>query len=49
VLPTQGEVTETDRTALAAYAIKRERARQARAAQRARLFWSTEASWADRE
>jgi hypothetical protein len=49
VLPTQGEVTESDRTALAAYASKRERARQARAAQRARLFWITEASWADRE
>jgi hypothetical protein len=39
VLPTQGEVTEADRAALAAYATRRERRRQARAAQRARLYW----------
>jgi hypothetical protein len=49
VLPTQGEVTESDRTALAAYAIERERARRARAAQRARLFCTSEPSWTDRE
>ena len=49
VLPTQGEVAESDRAALAAYAIERERARRARAAQRARLYWPGEPSWADRE
>jgi hypothetical protein len=38
VLPTQGEVPESDRAALSAYAIGRERSRQARAAQRARPF-----------
>ena len=49
VLPTQGEVAESDRAALAAYAIERERARRARAAQRARLYWLGEPRWADRE
>jgi hypothetical protein len=39
VLPTQGEVAEADRAALAAYATGRERSRQARAAQRARPYW----------
>jgi hypothetical protein len=39
VLPTQGQVTESDRAALSAYAMGRERSRQARAAQRARGFW----------
>lgn len=40
VLPTQGEVTASDRAALSAYANGRELSRQARAAQRARAFWS---------
>jgi hypothetical protein len=39
VLPTQGEVTASDRAALAAYARGRELSRQAKAAQRARAFW----------
>jgi hypothetical protein len=47
VLPTQGEVAESDRAELAAYAIERERARQARAAHRARLYGTTEPSCAD--
>jgi hypothetical protein len=38
VLPTQGEVPESDRAALSAYATDRERSRQAKAAQRARPF-----------
>jgi hypothetical protein len=36
VLPTQGEVPESDRAALSAYAMGRERLREAKAAQRAR-------------
>ena len=39
VLPTQGEVAEADRAALAEYATGRERSRQARAALRARPYW----------
>jgi hypothetical protein len=39
VLPTQGEVTASDRAALSDYATGRERSRQAKAAQRARTFW----------
>ena len=39
VLPTQGEVTASDRAALSAYAMGRERLRQAKVAQRARPFW----------
>jgi hypothetical protein len=39
VLPTQGEVAEADRAALAEYATERERSRQARAALRARPYW----------
>lgn len=39
VLPTQGEVTDTDRAALSAYATGRELSRRARAAQRARALW----------
>jgi hypothetical protein len=42
VLPTQGEVTASDRAALAEYFIERERKRRVRAAQRARLYWPTE-------
>jgi hypothetical protein len=39
VLPTQGEVTASDRAALADYATSRERSRQAKAALRARPSW----------
>jgi hypothetical protein len=49
VLPTQGEVAKSDRAALAAHFIDRERARQARASQRARRYGPTEPGWADRE
>jgi hypothetical protein len=42
VLPTQGEVGASDRAALAEYATERERTRQARAALRARPFWTSE-------
>ena len=42
VLPTQGEVTASDRAALAEYFTERERKRRARAAQRARLYWPAE-------
>jgi hypothetical protein len=48
VLPTQGEVPESDRAALSAYATVRERSRQARAAQRARPFWPTAPQASDR-
>jgi hypothetical protein len=47
VLPTQGEVTDADRAALAEYASERERTRQAKASQRARPSWLTEPSWTD--
>jgi hypothetical protein len=49
VLPTQGEITPSDRAALAEHAARRERSRRARAAQRASLYWLTELGWADRE
>jgi hypothetical protein len=49
VLPTQGEVAESDRAALAAYYLKRERSRQARASQRARPQWLAEANRVDRQ
>jgi hypothetical protein len=40
VLPTQGSVDEADRAALEEHATLRERSRRAKAAARARLFWS---------
>jgi hypothetical protein len=40
VLPTQGAVDAADRAALEEHAVAQERVRQARAAARARLFWS---------
>ncbi len=40
VLPTQGSVDAADRAALEEYAVARDRLRQARAALRARLFWT---------
>jgi len=44
VLPTRGSVSVADRAALQAHARTRERLRQARAAARAQLFWTAEAS-----
>jgi hypothetical protein len=44
VLPTQGSVDEADRAALEEHATLQERSRRARAAARARLFWSVPAS-----
>jgi hypothetical protein len=40
VLPTQGSVDEADRAALEEHATLQERSRRAKAAARARLFWS---------
>lgn len=40
VLPTQGSIDAADRAALEEHAVAQERARQARAAVRARLFWT---------
>jgi hypothetical protein len=40
VLPTQGLVDAADRAALEEHAITQERSRQAKAADRARLFWA---------
>jgi hypothetical protein len=47
VVPTQAEITEADRAALAEHAIAQERVRQARAALRARPFWPAAARWSD--
>jgi hypothetical protein len=44
VLPTQGSVDEADRAALEEHATLQERSRRARAAARARMFWSAPAS-----
>ena len=44
VLPTQGSVDEADRAALEEHASLQEHSRRARAAARARLFWSVAAS-----
>ena len=46
VLPTQGSVDEADRAALEEHATLQERSRRARAAARARMFWSVPASTA---
>ena len=43
VLPTQGSVDEADRAALEEHATLQERSRRARAAARARQFWSAAA------
>lgn len=43
VLPTQGSVDEADRAALEEHATLQERSRRAKAAARARLFWSVPA------
>ena len=40
VLPTQGSVDEADRAALEEHATAQERSRRAKAAARARFFWS---------
>jgi hypothetical protein len=40
VLPTQGSVDAADRAALTEHAVAQERSRQAKAATRARLFWT---------
>jgi hypothetical protein len=44
VLPTQGSVGAADRAALEEYAVTRDRQRQAKAAMRARLFWTVPTS-----
>jgi hypothetical protein len=44
VLPTQGSVDEADRAALEEHATAQERSRRAKAAARARFFWSGAAS-----
>jgi hypothetical protein len=44
VLPTQGSVDEADRAALEEYATAQERSRRAKAAARARFFWSVAAT-----
>ncbi len=44
VLPTQGSVDAADRAALEQHAISQEKLRLARAAARARLFWSAPSS-----
>jgi hypothetical protein len=43
VLPTQGSVDEADRAALEEHATAQERSRRAKAAARARFFWSAAA------
>jgi hypothetical protein len=43
VLPTQGSVDEADRAALEEHATLQERSRRAKAAARARFFWSAAA------
>jgi hypothetical protein len=43
VLPTQGSVDEADRAALEEHATVQERSRRAKAAARARFFWSAAA------
>jgi hypothetical protein len=48
VLPTQGSVDAADRAALEAHATTQERSRRARAAARARFFWSSAQPRADR-
>jgi hypothetical protein len=42
VLPTQGSVAAADREELEAYAVRRARRRQARAAARAQQFWTVD-------
>jgi hypothetical protein len=44
VLPTQGSVDEADRAALEEHATLQERSRRAKAAARARFFWSAAAA-----
>jgi hypothetical protein len=43
-VPTQGSVTDADRAALEEYRSERDRQRRAKAAARARLFWSVDSA-----